>query len=53
MQICDIYILLLYFQVICTTQFSKVLPIEDGEIFVPLTTGRPSAKNPSSTLQVK
>ena len=30
-------------QVICSTEFSKVLPIEDGEVYVSLTTGRPSA----------
>ena len=31
--------------VICATEFSKVLPIEGGEIFVPLTKGRPSENN--------
>ena len=40
-------------QVICSTEFSKVLPIEDGEIIVSLTKGRPSAKSlwTSPTLQ--
>ena len=40
-------------QVICVTDFSKVLPIEDGEIIVSLTKGRPGAKNlwTSPTLQ--
>ena len=32
-------------QVVCITQFSKVLPIEDGEVYVSLTKSRPSAKN--------
>ena len=32
-------------QVICVTEFSKVLPIEDGEIYVSLTKGRPSAND--------
>ena len=32
-------------QVICSTEFSKVLPIEDGEVYVSMTKGRPSAKN--------
>ena len=32
-------------QVICVTDFSKVLPIEDGEVYVSLTKGRPSAKD--------
>ena len=32
-------------QVICATEFSKVLPIEDGEVYVSLTKGRPSANN--------
>lgn len=32
-------------QVICSTEFSKVIPIEDGEVYVSLTTGRPSAKD--------
>ena len=31
--------------VICATEFSKILPIEGGEIFVPLTKGRPSEDN--------
>ena len=35
----------LLFQVICSTEFSQVLPIEDGEVFVPLLKGRPSAKS--------
>lgn len=30
-------------QVVCVTDFSKVLPIENGEIYVSLTSGRPSA----------
>ena len=30
---------------ICVTEFSKVLPIEDGEIYVSLTKGRPSAND--------
>ena len=30
-------------QVVCSTQFSKVLPLENGEIYVSLTSGRPSA----------
>ena len=40
-------------QVICETDFSKVLPIEDGEVYVSLTKGRPSAKDlwNSPTLQ--
>ena len=32
-------------QVVCVTDFSKVLPIENGEIYVSLTSGRPSAKD--------
>ena len=32
-------------QVICETEFSQVLPIEDGEVFVPLLKGRPSSKD--------
>ena len=32
-------------QVICETEFSKVLPIEDGEVYVSLTKGQPSAKD--------
>ena len=31
--------------VVCATEFSKILPIEGGEIFVPLTKGRPSEDN--------
>ena len=40
-------------QVICDTQFSKILPIEDGEVYVSLTNGRPSADDlwKSDTLQ--
>ena len=30
---------------ICATEFSKVLPIEDGEVFVSLTKDRPSSKD--------
>ena len=30
-----------------------MLPIEDGEIYVSLTNGRPTAKNPSEQLEVK
>lgn len=30
-------------QVVCVTDFSTVLPIEDGEVYVSLTKGRPSA----------
>lgn len=32
-------------QVVCSTEFSKVLPIEDGEVFVPLTKKRPSSND--------
>ena len=32
-------------QVVCSTQFSKVTPIEDGEVYVSLTTDRPSEKD--------
>ena len=31
--------------VICATEYSKILPIEGGEVFVPLTKGRPSEDN--------
>lgn len=31
--------------VICTTEFSKIVPLENGEIIVRLLTGRPSANN--------
>ena len=31
--------------VICSTEFSKIMPIEGGEVFVPLTKGRPSEDN--------
>ena len=31
------------FQVICTTEFSQVLPIEDGEVYVSVLKGRPSS----------
>ncbi|KAK7100839.1 laminin subunit alpha-like isoform X2 [Littorina saxatilis] len=36
-------------QVLCTTQFSKVVPLEGGEIVVSLVNGRPSAENFSNT----
>ncbi|XP_076440495.1 laminin subunit alpha-like [Babylonia areolata] len=32
-------------QVLCTTEFSKVVPLEGGEIVVSLVNGRPSAEN--------
>ncbi|PVD23436.1 hypothetical protein C0Q70_16705 [Pomacea canaliculata] len=32
-------------QVLCTTEFSKVVPLEGGEIVVSLVNGRPSAQN--------
>ncbi|CRK95483.1 CLUMA_CG008952, isoform A [Clunio marinus] len=39
--------------VICTTEFSKIVPLESGEIIVRLLNGRPSSNNyfNSSTLQ--
>lgn len=39
--------------VICTTEYSKIVPLENGEIPVPLLTGRPSANDyfNSPTLQ--
>ncbi|CAK9294069.1 unnamed protein product [Gordionus sp. m RMFG-2023] len=37
-------------QVICTKQFSELLPLEDGEIHVSLINGRPGISGPSQTL---
>ena len=36
------------FQVVCATEFSKITPIENGEIVVPLTKGRPSEREVNS-----
>ncbi|GFO21134.1 laminin subunit alpha-3 [Plakobranchus ocellatus] len=36
-------------QVLCTTQFSKVVPVSDGEIVVSILEDRPNAKNFSYT----
>ncbi|XP_071119471.1 laminin subunit alpha-like [Haliotis cracherodii] len=32
-------------QILCTTEFSKVVPLENGEIVVSLVNGRPNAQN--------
>uniref|UniRef100_A0A4W3IE40 Basement membrane-specific heparan sulfate proteoglycan core protein n=1 Tax=Callorhinchus milii TaxID=7868 RepID=A0A4W3IE40_CALMI len=37
-------------EVICTSFYSKIHPLENGEIHTSLITGRPSAEDPSSTL---
>ncbi|VDI10069.1 laminin, alpha 1/2 [Mytilus galloprovincialis] len=37
-------------QVICTTRYSKINPLENGEIFVSLVNGRPGVNKPSSKL---
>ncbi|CAD5206351.1 unnamed protein product [Bursaphelenchus okinawaensis] len=38
-------------EVICTSQFSRLDPMERGEIYTSLVTGRPSADHPSDELQ--
>ncbi|XP_048757989.2 laminin subunit alpha-2-like isoform X2 [Ostrea edulis] len=37
-------------EVICTTKYSKIYPLENGEIFISLINGRPGVKKPSPTL---
>ncbi|XP_062614987.1 laminin subunit alpha lam-3-like [Saccostrea cucullata] len=37
-------------EVICTTKYSKIYPLENGEIFISLVNGRPGVKKPSPTL---
>jgi laminin alpha 3/5 len=36
-------------QVVCETDFSSMWPMEDGEVYMSLLTGRPSAKDPFSS----
>ncbi|KRZ89656.1 Laminin subunit alpha-2 [Trichinella sp. T8] len=38
-------------EVLCTSQFSKLDPLEDGEIHTSLVNGRPGVDGPSDTLQ--
>ncbi|XP_033738423.1 laminin subunit alpha-2-like isoform X2 [Pecten maximus] len=37
-------------QVICTSFYSKLVPLENGEVIISLVNGRPGVENPSQTL---